>query len=118
MWGMSGLRSDTPVRSWILSTLLGAVAPLFMSLGLVLGLLGVGGIAILAIRRAGLLGLSGALTGFGLFWTILIARVLMQPGALDNGFLWLMVGLVPLATGLALAVVMQSRRFPCGEHAR
>jgi hypothetical protein len=53
-----------------------------------------------------------------LFWTILIARVLMQPGALDNGFLWLMVGLVPLATGLALAVVMQSRRFPCGEHAR
>jgi hypothetical protein len=97
---------------------MGAIAPIFISLGLVFGLIGLGGIAFLAIRHAGLLGLSGALTGFGICWSSLTARVLIQPEGLNNGLLWLMVGLVPIATGLTLAVGMQSGRIGGREHAR
>ncbi len=109
MPGTKHSRYATPFRSWVLSALFGAVAPLFTSLGLVIGLAAIGVIAALAVRQAGLIGISGVLTGFGLCWTLLMARVLMGPGGLDNGALWLALGLVSLVAGFGVLTAMARR---------
>jgi hypothetical protein len=45
---------------------------------------------------------SGALTGFGAAWLLVLAT---QGGTLSSSDMWLLVGLVPLALGLASGVV-------------
>ena len=108
-------RVETPVQSWALSVLFGVVAPLFTSLGLLIAMLAIGTIVAIAVRHAGLLGLSGVLTGFGACWTVLVLRIPATGGSLDNLAFWLAVGLVPLVVGLAAlaaTTLLRLRGFP------
>jgi hypothetical protein len=65
----------------------------------------------LIVRGAHLVALSGLLTGFGGFWTFLMARQFASGGTLDNSTSWLAVGIVPLATGLALLLFVAWREL-------
>jgi len=103
-------QTGSPVRSWALSALFGVVAPLFTSLGLLIAILAIGTIVAIAVRHAGLLGLSGVLTGFGACWTVLVLRIPATGGSLDNLAFWLAVGLVPLVVGLAALALTASPR--------
>ncbi len=87
---------------WITTAVLGAAASMMTSFGLLAALLFLALATPLVIRGAHLVALSGLLTGFGGFWTLLMARQSSSGGTLDNSTFWLAVGIVPLATGLAL----------------
>ena len=87
---------------WITMAVLGAASSLMTSFGLLAPLLFLALAAPLVVRGAHLVALSGLLTGFGGFWTLLMARQSSSGGTLDNSTFWLAVGIVPLATGLAL----------------
>jgi hypothetical protein len=91
---------------WITMAVFGAVATLMTSLGLLAALLFLVLAVPLVVRGAHLVALSGLLTGFGGFWTFLMARQASSGGTLDNSTFWLAVGIVPLATGLALLVLV------------
>jgi hypothetical protein len=81
---------------------LGAAATLMTSFGVLAALLFLVLSVPLVVRGAHLVALSGLLTGFGGFWTLLMARQASSGGTLDNSTFWLTVGIVPLAIGLAL----------------
>ena len=87
---------------WITTAVLGAAATLMTSFGLLAALLFLLLAVPLIVRGAHLVALSGLLAGFGGFWTFLLARQSSSGGTLDNSAFWLAVGIVPLATGLAL----------------
>lgn len=96
--GASGSTALTGRSIWSLSAVGGALTTLSTSFGLV-AVFGVLALAlVVVVRSGGLVGLSGLLTGFGATWVSLIAR---QLSGADNDLVWLAVGLVPLAVGLA-----------------
>lgn len=99
---------------WFLSLLAGAVATYLSTL---VGWFAVGLVLFLfvpvLIRPVGLVALSGLLTGFGGSWSLLIGAQVLSGGQVDGEGFWLMVGLVPLALGLAaLAVSVRRARRP------
>ncbi len=96
---------------WITTAVLGAAATLMTSFGLLAALLFLLLAVPLVVRGAHLVALSGLLTGFGGFWTFLMARQFASGGTLDNSTFWLAVGIVPLATGLALLVFVGWREL-------
>lgn len=77
-----------------------------------LGLMIAGFFAVLSVplvARGGLKPLAGVLSGFGALWTVLILGQVDRGGATANEGLWLAVGLIPLAVGLALLVAAAAR---------
>ena len=91
---------------WVTTAVLGAAATLMTSFGLLAALLFLLLSVPLVVRGAHLVALSGLLTRFGGFWTFLLARQSASGGTVDNSIFWLAVGIVPLAIGLALLVVV------------
>lgn len=65
-------------------------------------LLAVALVVILKVDR--LLAVSGLLVGFGGSWLALLANQSASGGILENGAVWLGVGIVPLAIGLVALV--------------
>ena len=57
------------------------------------------------LRADRVVALSGLLTGFGAFWTFLVARQFASGAATDNAAFWLAVGVVPLVLGCTLIVL-------------
>lgn len=93
---------------WITTAVLGAVATLMTSFGLVAALL----FLVLAaplVLRGRVVALSGLLTGFGAFWSFLMARQFASGGTTDNADFWIAVGVVPLLIGCALLVLLAGR---------
>ena len=94
---------------WITTFVLGGVAMVMM----VFGSLAAFVIFLLAIpvivRRPHLVAVSGLLTGFGGLWTYLFVRVVSSGGTQANPTFWLALGLVPLASGLALLAFVARR---------
>lgn len=93
---------------WITTAVLGAVATLMTSFGLVAALL----FLVLAtplVLRGRVVALSGLLTGFGAFWSFLMARQFASGGTTDNADFWIAVGVVPLLLGCALLVLLAGR---------
>ena len=80
---------------------LGLAASLFASLGPAALLLALVVAVIIAMRHAGVVGLSGVLFGFGASWTLVIVAWLASGGMLDS-MSWLAVGAGPLAIGVSL----------------
>jgi len=94
-----------PLALWIVCFVLG------VGDALLTGLLGVifGGIFFvlalpLAIRGDRAAALSGLLLGFGAMWLGLMARQSATGGQLDNPAPWAILGVVPLALGLLVAL--------------
>ncbi len=104
---------------WITTAVLGAAATLMTSFGLLAAILFLLLAVPLVIRGDRLVALSGLLTGFGGFWSLLMARQLSSGGTLDNATFWIAVGVVPLAIGLTLLVGTVARalgaRQPVGR---
>ena len=94
---------------WITTAILGAAATLMTSFGLVAALLFLLLAVPLVLRAEHVVALSGLLTGFGAFWSFLMARQFASGGTTDNSDFWLAVGLVPLVLGCALVVVVAAR---------
>jgi hypothetical protein len=90
---------------WITTAVLGAVATLMTSFGLTAALVFLLLAVPLILRGDRVVALSGLLTGFGAFWTFLVARQLASGATTDNAAFWLAVGVVPLALGCALIVL-------------
>ena len=90
---------------WIAAFGLGAIAALIAAL---IGMLGFF-VILLAVPglRPGtwLTATSGALTGFGVAWLLLLGTQAGSGGTLSSSDVWLLVGLVPLALGLASGAV-------------
>ena len=86
---------------WITTAVLGAAATLLTSFGLLATVLFMLLTVPLVLRGDRVVALSGLLTGFGAFWSFLIARQLASGGTTDNADFWMAFGLVPLALGLA-----------------
>ena len=99
-----------PGLLWITTFFIGGVATVLMSFGplatFLFLLLGVP----LVIRGPHLVALSGLLTGFGGVLTYLLARVFASAATQDNPAFWLMVALVPLASGLIILVLVARRK--------
>ncbi len=95
---------------WISTAVLGVAAVLLTSFGLI-GALGTLVLGFVVILRADhrLVALSGLLTGFGAFWSFLMAGQFGSEGATDNLGFWLAVGIVPLVLGCALIVPILAR---------
>jgi hypothetical protein len=87
--------------------MLGAVAPLFATLGCVAVVVAVVVVVTKAIRWAGMGGWPGPSPGSGACWTFLLARPLTTGGTLENMTFWVAVGLVPLAIGLAMQALVR-----------
>ena len=103
-------------RVWIIAFALGCGATLMLVFGTVGALL----MLLLAIAVVGrsprhLAALSGLLTGVGGLWSYLIVQIFTTGGNQDNGMFWLVVGLVPLAVGLALLVFVVRRGHASGS---
>jgi hypothetical protein len=96
----------TPVRIFFVTAALG------LALSLLVGLLGflIGGLFLFAMiplfGRGRWAAVAGSLLGFGAGWTLLVALQLGRAGASGNDPLWLAVGLVPLAIGLAITTAL------------
>ncbi len=100
-----------PALLWITTFFIGGAATVLLSLGplatfLFFLLLGVP----LVIRGPHLVALSGLLTGFGGAFTYLLARVFASGATQDNLAFWLMVALIPLASGLMILVLVARRK--------
>ena len=98
---------------WILSLVAGAVAAFLSGL---LGWFAIGLVLFLFVpaflRPIRLIALSGLLTGFGALWLLLLGNQARSGAEVNGAGFWAMVGVVPLALGLAtLAVsVVRARR--------
>jgi hypothetical protein len=90
---------------WIAAFGLGAIAALIAALIGVLGFFFI--LLVVPGLRAGtwLSAMSGALTGFGVSWLLLLGTQAGSGGTLSSSDVWLLVGLVPLALGLASGAV-------------
>ena len=99
-----------PGLLWITTFFIGGAATVLLSFGplatFLFLLLGVP----LVIRGPHLVALSGLLTGFGGVLTYLLARVFASAATQDNPAFWLMVALVPLASGLIILVLVARRK--------
>lgn len=94
---------------WITMAVVGVTAVLMTSFGLI-GFLATLVLAIVLVLRGDrLVALSGLLTGFGLFWSVLMAGQVGSDGATDNFSFWIAVGIVPLVLGCALMVPIVAR---------
>jgi hypothetical protein len=94
-----------PRWTWIAAFGLGALAALIAALIGVLGFFFI--LLVIPGLRPGtwLLAMSGALTGFGFTWLLLLARQAGSGGTLSSSDVWLLVGIVPLMLGLVVGVV-------------
>jgi hypothetical protein len=63
----------------------------------------------LVVRGDHAVALSGLLTGFGAFWSFLMARQAASGGTTDNAPFWIALGIVPLVLGCALTVLTAAR---------
>jgi hypothetical protein len=89
---------------WLIALVLGGADALLVGLGGPLGLILL--VAALPLAwRGGALGLAGLFIGFGGLWLLLMANQLASGGQLADAGRWLAVGAVPLAIGLAAALV-------------
>ena len=98
------------IRLWLAAAALGAALTLMTSFGLVVALLFLILLVPLLVR-GGLAALSGLLTGFGSFWSILVARQLASGGTTDNVAFWMAVGVVPLVIGATLLLPIVARTY-------
>jgi hypothetical protein len=93
------------LRIWLIGLLLGAGSAILFAaigfLGFFLVLLVVPGMS----ARTSLAAMSGALMGFGGVSLALLARPPDLGGAGDQGTIWLLLGVVPLAVGIALGAL-------------
>ncbi len=94
---------------WITAAVMGVVATLMTSFGLLAAPLVLLLAIPLIIRGDHLVALSGLLTGFGAFWSFLVARQFASGGTTDNADFWVAVGLVPLVLGCALVGLVAAR---------
>ncbi|MEX1173123.1 MAG: hypothetical protein WEG56_10990 [Chloroflexota bacterium] len=88
---------------------MGAAATLMTSFGLLAAILFLLLAVLLILRGDHVVALSGLLTGFGAFWSFLMARQLASGGTTDNAELWIALGVVPLVLGCALTVLIATR---------
>jgi hypothetical protein len=100
---------------WIWAFGLGALAALIATLIGILGFFFI--FLVVPGLRAGtwLAATSGALTGFGVAWLLLLATQAGSGGTLSSSDMWLLVGMVPLALGLASgvgAIIVDRRSAP------
>jgi len=65
----------------------------------------------LIVRGDHAVALSGLLTGFGAFWSFLMARQFASGGTLDDAQFWTAVGVVPLVIGCALLAFVAVREL-------
>jgi hypothetical protein len=98
-----------PRLLWITMALLGVVGTLMTSFGLIAALLLLLLAMPLVVRGDHVVALSGLLTGFGGFWSFLMARQAASGGVTDNEGFWVAVGVVPLLLGCALTVLSAAR---------
>jgi len=96
---------------WITTAVLGAAATLMTSFGLLAALLFLLLALPLIVRGDHAVALSGLLTGFGAFWSFLMARQFASGGTLDNAQFWTAVGVVPLVIGCALLAFVAVREL-------
>lgn len=94
---------------WVTMTVLGAAATLMTSFGLLAAILFLLLAVPLVVRGDRVVALSGLLTGFGGFWSFLMARQAASGGTTDNADAWIAVGVVPLVLGCALIVLIATR---------
>jgi hypothetical protein len=94
---------------WITAAVMGVVATLMTSFGLLAALLVLLLAIPLIIRGDHLVALSGLLIGFGAFWSFLMARQFASGGTTDNAGFWIAVGWVPLVLGCALVGLVAAR---------
>ena len=94
---------------WITTAVLGVTATLMTSFGLLAALLVLLLAVPLILRGDHVVALSGLLTGFGAFWSFLMAGQFASDGATDNAGFWIAVGIVPLVLGCALIVPIAAR---------
>jgi len=99
---------------WVTTAVLGALATLMTSFGLLATILFVLLTVPLILRGDRVVALSGLLTGFGAMWSFLIARQSASAGSTDNLGLWVAVGVVPLVLGCALIVLIATRSRGAG----
>jgi hypothetical protein len=93
---------------WITTAVLGAVATLMTSFGLVAALLFLLLAVPLILRGDRVVALSGLLSGFGAFWSVLMARQFASGATTDNAAFWVAVGVVPLVLGCTLIVLSRA----------
>lgn len=94
---------------WITTAVFGVAATLMTSFGLLAALLVLLLMIPLILRGDPVGALSGLLTGFGAFWSFLMARQFASGGTTDNADFWIAVGIVPLVLGCALIVPIAVR---------
>lgn len=91
---------------WATSVVFGAAESVLLgSFGLLFGAVFVVLMVPLVVRGDRLVALSGLLLGFGGLWLLFMANQLAAGGALDNAATWALVGAVPFAIGVVLAIV-------------
>jgi hypothetical protein len=89
-----------------------ATATLGLAISLLVGMLGfiVGGLFLVAMvplfGRGRWAAVAGCLVGFGAGWTTLVLVQLDRGGSSGNDALWLGIGVVPLAIGLAITTAV------------
>ena len=94
---------------WITTAILGVTAVLMTSFGLMAFLATLLLAVPLILRGDHVVALSGLLTGFGAFWSFLMAGQLGSDGMTDNAGFWIAFGIVPLVLGCALIVPIVAR---------
>jgi hypothetical protein len=95
---------------WITTAVLGAAAAILSgSFGLLVAFVFLLLTVPLILRGDRAVALSGLLTGFGAFWSVLMAGQFASAGTTDNAAFWIAVGGVPLVVGCALIVLIAAR---------
>lgn len=94
---------------WVTTAVLGAAATLMTSFSLVAAILFLLLAVPLVLRGDRVVALSGLLTGFGGFWSFIMARQAASGGTTDNADFWIALGVVPLVLGCALIVLIATR---------
>ncbi|MEX2184509.1 MAG: hypothetical protein WEC14_08675 [Chloroflexota bacterium] len=100
---------------WVTTAVLGAAATLMTSFGLLAAILFLLLTVPLILRGDHVVALSGLLTGFGAFWSFLMARQLNSGGTTDIAEFWIALGVVPLVLGCALIVLIATRTRSASE---
>jgi hypothetical protein len=94
---------------WITMAVLGAAATVMTSWGLIAAGLFLVLTLPLILRADRVVALSGLLSGFGGFWTLLIGRQFASGATTDDAAFWIAVGIVPLVAGCALLALVAGR---------
>ncbi len=94
---------------WVTTVVFGAAATLMTSFGPLAAILFLLLAVPLIVRGDHIVAVSGLLTGFGGFWSFLMARQSASGGTTDNAGFWIALGVVPLVLGCALIVLIATR---------